>query len=50
MGLVAEEARDFINEVDSPDTTTSQESNFDWKVAKNVASVAGIFLGAFFEE
>src|SRR5262245_4755572 len=50
MGLVAEEAQDFINELDSPDTTTSQESNFDWNIAKNVASVAGIFLGAFFEE
>lgn len=51
MGLVAQETRDLRNAWSADDESEEpEESNFDWGTARNVASVAGVFVRAFFDE
>ncbi len=49
MGLVTEETQDLIRAWNTPDNAL-EEANFNWDTAKNVASVAGSFVAAFFKE
>jgi hypothetical protein len=53
MEILAGQTRAFIESVPPNDgqcTETPPSANIDWKLVKNVASVAGILFGGFFDE